>query len=123
MAPLNKSILVVDDDSSIRTLVRTLLQREGFQVEEAESGNNAITQIMKKPFDAVVLDIMMGDGSGHDVLQTLAARRPDVKCVVVISATSQDNIEKVDTANVEARLRKPFDIGELLQAVRRCAGT
>ena len=115
-----KNILVVDDDSSIRGLVSTLLEREGFAVEKAENGDAAIAAIEEKKFDAVVLDLMMRDGSGRDVLELLATTRPQVKCVVVISATSAANIESVDNANVEAKLRKPFDIHELLDAVRRC---
>ena len=117
---MNKTVLVVDDDGSIRVLVRTLLEREGFAVENAESGDVAITAIEEKKFDAVVLDLMMRDGSGHDVLQVLATKRPDVKCVVVISATSAANIAALDHANVEAKLQKPFDINDLVDAVRRC---
>jgi DNA-binding NarL/FixJ family response regulator len=63
---------------------------------------------------------MMSDGSGHEVLETLATQRPDVKCVVVISASSPSNIEQVEIANVQAKLRKPFDIHELVAAVENC---
>ena len=115
-----KTVLVVDDDGSIRGLVSSLLEREGFAIEEAENGDMAISAIEQKKFDAVVLDLMMRNGSGQDVLQLLATKRPHVKCVVVISATSAANIEAIDNDNVEAKLRKPFDIHDLLDAVRRC---
>ena len=49
---------------------------------------------------------MMSDGTGQEVLRALATMRPDVKCVVVISAASPANIEDVDVANVQAKLRK-----------------
>lgn len=117
-----KQILVVDDDGSIRELVGTLLRREGFEVEVVQSGNAAIASLTAKEYDAVVLDLMMRDGSGHDVLKTVATQRPHAKWVVVISATSAANIEAVEMANVVAKLRKPFDIHELLAAVHQCVG-
>ncbi len=117
-----KTVLVVDDDGSIRSLLSTLLEREGFAVERAENGGMAIAALEEKTFDAVVLDLMMRDGSGQDVLEVLGTKRPHVKCVVVISATSAANIEAIDHASVQAKLRKPFDINDLLDAVRRCVG-
>ena len=117
-----KVVLVVDDDASIRGLVRAVLRHEDFEVEEAQTGHEAIARISEKHYDAMVLDIMMGNGSGHDVLEVLGRQRPDVKCVVVISASSAARIEDVKAANVEAKLRKPFDIDELLHAVRKCVG-
>ena len=114
------SVLIVDDDASIRTMVRAVLQRNGFEVEDVGSGNQAIACIREKLYDAVVLDIMMGNGSGQDVLQALALERPNQKCVVVISATSQPNIDKLDIANVKITLRKPFNISELVDAVNKC---
>lgn len=115
-----RSVLIVDDDASIRTMVRAVLQHDGFEVEDVGSGNQAIARIREKLYDAVVLDIMMGNGSGQDVLQALAVERPNQKCVVVISATSQPNIDKLDIANVKIKLRKPFNISELVDAVNKC---
>ncbi len=115
-----KKILVVDDDVSIRLMVATLLRREGFEVEDVGSGNAALDSMNEKQYDAVVLDLMMRDGTGYDVLGRLSTQRPDVKCVVVISASTPVNIEKAGVANVEAKLRKPFEIRELLDAVRKC---
>lgn len=68
----------------------------------------------------IVLDIMMGGGSGQDVLRALAVERPDQKCVVVISATSQPNLDTIEIANVKSKLRKPFNITELVDAVNEC---
>lgn len=116
----SKSVLVVDDDMSMRTMVRSVLHHEGFEVDEVGSGNDAIALMNQRSYDAVVLDVMMRDGSGHDVLHVLASTRPAVKFVVVISATSAAKIEEVSDANVVAKLRKPFDISELVAAIHQC---
>lgn len=114
-----KAILVVDDDRAIRTLIRLILQRAGYDADEADSGNQAIARIREKRYDAVVLDLMMPDGSGEDVLDVLK-EHPLVKCVVLISATSAAKLAKIDDLNVVAKLRKPFDINDLVEAVGRC---
>lgn len=117
---MSKSILVVDDDDSIRELVATLLLREGFAVDDVKSGHQAINALDEKHYDVLVLDLMMRDGTGHDVLQKVSVQRPNVKCVVVISATSPAYIDALDSPNIEAKLRKPFSIHDLLAAVRKC---
>jgi Response regulator containing CheY-like receiver, AAA-type ATPase, and DNA-binding domains len=58
-------------------MVRAVLQLNGFEVEELESGNQAIARIRGKQYGAVVLDIMMGSGTGPDVLHALAVERPN----------------------------------------------
>lgn len=116
----NKSVLIVDDDSSIRGMVRSILRREGFVVDDVGSGNDAIALMNAKAYDAVVLDVMMRDGSGHDVLHVLASMRPAEKCVVVVSAMSAAKIDALPDANVQAKLRKPFDITDLVAAIHRC---
>lgn len=113
-------VLVVDDDRSIRDLVRNVLRPERFEIEEAADGNEALDRIRIKKYDAVVLDLMMGPGNGFEVLHALNDYRPGEKCVIVLTATSQPVIDKLQSDNIFARIRKPFDIDELLGAVRQC---
>lgn len=114
------TVLVIDDDPSILGMVQTVLRRKDFDVAVATSGNEAIARLAERRYDAVVLDLFMDDGTGEDVLTALAVQQPDVKCVVIISATSAARIAKTDMANVTAKLRKPFDIEELVAAVQQC---
>lgn len=115
-----RAVLIVDDDSSIRGLVRAVLRKENFDVDEANSGNEAITKLEARRYDAVVLDLMMGPGSGFDVLDTVKTQRPGEKFVVVLSAASQKTINNLEAENVCAKIRKPFNVDELLCAVREC---
>ena len=115
-----KTALIVDDDSSVRRLLRTVLHRESFDVEEALNGREAIELVRRKHYDAIVLDLMMGPGNGFDVLEAVKAECPGKKCVIVLSAASATMIEAVPTEAVYAKLRKPFDLDELVHAVREC---
>lgn len=101
-------------------MVRSVLLREGFSVDVVVNGDEAISGLIERPYDAVVLDITMRAGSGAEVLEVVATQRPGVKCVVLISAATSALLEKVSVANVHAKLRKPFDIHELVAAVSAC---
>lgn len=98
-----------------------MLSRDGFDVHEASNGDEVMNRMRVERYDAVVLDLMMGPGSGLDVLDAIKAERPGEKFVIIVSATSQASIDKLESENIFAKLRKPFDINELLGAVRQCA--
>jgi len=116
----SERILVVDDDAAILRLVATVLRREHYDVHTANGGRDALSKIERIQYDVVVLDLMMPEVSGHDVLKGLAVRHPQMKCVVIMSAASHFDLANSVTPNVFAALRKPFDIEALITAVRDC---
>jgi DNA-binding NtrC family response regulator len=116
----SKRILVVDDDPSIRRLVTTVLEREHYEVDTAEGGKDAISQIELTRYDVIMLDLMMPGVSGLDVLKWLAVRNPESKCVVVMSAGSRFEVARSITPNVFATLSKPFDVEALITAAAGC---
>lgn len=117
---MSRSVLIVDDDAAIRGLVALLLRQQSFDIEEATNGLEAIDRIRARRYDAIVLDLMMGPGSGFEVLDELRGLRPDDRCVVVLSASSERNLRAADGPNVSASIRKPFDITELVREVSAC---
>ncbi|HEY8133127.1 MAG TPA: response regulator [Thermoanaerobaculia bacterium] len=116
----SKRVLVVDDDASIRRLVATVLKRESYDVDTANGGREALSKIALIQYDVVVLDLMMPDVNGLDVLKALALRHPKIKCVVLMSAASPFETAKSITANVFDAIAKPFDIQILITAVAGC---
>jgi len=116
---MQKSILIVDDDAGIRRLLGVMLQRQSFETDEASNGLEAMERIRARRYDAIVLDLMMGPGSGFDVLDQLKKLRDD-RCVVVLSASSERTIREADGPNVFARIRKPFDVSQLLDQINEC---
>jgi CheY-like chemotaxis protein len=116
----NKRVLVVDDDAPIRQLVGTVLRREGYAVDQAHDGQEAIDAIRVTQYDAIVLDLMMPRVSGYEVLDFIQRERGAVRCVVVVSAAASQDIEKANRSVVRALIRKPFELQELTRAVRQC---
>jgi DNA-binding NtrC family response regulator len=118
---LPKRILVVDDDGSILRLVATILKREFYQVDTAKGGMEALSKIELTRYDVIVLDLMMPEVSGYDVLTAIHLREPEAPCVVVMSAASSFDIANAINPNVFATLSKPFDNAHLIETVRKCS--
>ena len=120
--PRKRCILVVDDDPGIRLFLVTLLRRRGFRLLEARDGNEALEAMRAGSADLVILDLMMPDVSGWDVLRERAAD-PALRRIpmIVVTATnrSEATADLIDQ-DVYAVVAKPFDLDALLMAVTTC---
>ena len=114
-----KRILVAEDDADIRDTVRDLLCGEGYEVETAADGTAALAawRGAEKPFDLVVLDVMMPGKSGYDVCREIRAEKGRV-AVLMLSAKGEE-IDKVVGLELGADdyVTKPFGARELLARV------
>lgn len=113
--------LICEDDAAIRALVKTVVEREGFEVDVAADGKGGIEKMKNGCYDLVVLDLMMPEVDGFAVVKFLKERGPDgLKRVVVMSAAG--SVLRGDFPEPICRLLpKPFDIDQLTDAVRSCA--
>jgi DNA-binding response OmpR family regulator len=115
------AVLVVEDDVAIRRLVKMVLQREGYTVELACDGIEAVLKLGVGDYDVIILDLMMPNLDGFTFLNTLAENEPDrLKKIIVTSAASPGVISERMKGVPFDLLPKPFDIGELSARVRSC---
>jgi two-component system, OmpR family, response regulator len=114
-------VLVVEDDPAIRRLVSRVLQRQGFNVEQASDGLEAVLKLGLSEYDVIVLDLMMPHLDGFTLLDTLAENDPArLRRVIVTSAASPSVIRERMGSSPFHVLPKPFDITELVERVRTC---
>ena len=104
-----KRILVVDDDSDIRQLLVDRLQGEGFQVEAATNGKEALEALKVHPFDGVILDIGLPDMNGLEVLQDFKKTHPVLPVIMVTATEAEDRAQTAIQQGATAYLLKPFD--------------
>lgn len=113
-------ILVVDDDPSILDLLRVLLESEGYSVEAFGSAPQALKAAVKSPPAAAIIDLMMPEMSGLDLLRALRYDTRTHDIPVLICSAYYENLastgSELDQPDVR-RLRKPFHVGELLDLV------
>jgi DNA-binding response OmpR family regulator len=120
----NRSVLIIDDDAPIRSLLATALKARGIRSEQAEDGAQAAELLRRRRFDVVVLDLMMPKVSGLDLVRLMAGGLlPRPPFVFVISAASEQLIEQLDSNVVQGVLRKPFDIEIFVEVVRALVHT
>ena len=108
-------ILIADDDPGIVRLLKLLVEREGFLVDVARDGREAIEKIQKGSYVLLLLDLQMPHFNGFDVVEFLGqqSKRP---VVLVITALPASQLVKLDPHVVHAVIRKPFDV-ELLASI------
>ncbi|MCU0662755.1 MAG: response regulator [Myxococcota bacterium] len=121
-------ILIVEDDSQVRSMLCRTFKYEGFIVEEAENGRVALEVCARLPVDIVITDIFMPEKAGLRLIQDLRAQ-PDTASIKIIaisggSALAPQNY--LDVARKFGAVRtfsKPVDRTELVNAVRELLGT
>jgi CheY-like chemotaxis protein len=114
-------ILVVEDDPAIRRLVTMVLQRQGYRLESACDGLEAVLKLGVSDYDVIVLDLMMPNLDGFSFLNTLALNQPErLRTVIVTSAASPAVIRERMHGGPFRLLPKPFDIHELIDTVKSC---
>jgi len=106
-------ILIVDDDSSIRTLLSVVASRAGVESESAVDGLEAMQKLESGTFDLVVLDLSMPRMNGSDLIDRLRGRRPR-PAVVVLTALPPIQYNALDPDVVHCIIRKPFDLGTFM---------
>ena len=120
---MSAHVLIADDESLIRQSLRAVLMQEGFEVAVAGSGAEAWTRFREERPDIVLLDLVLGDADGLDLLRRMRGEAPDVK-VLLISAYG--SIESAVTAMKLGGydfIKKPFELEEVVAAVRNAART
>ena len=118
------SILVVDDEPDTLGLIQLTLQTAGYQVQTAPGGQEALRIIRQEPPDLVILDIMMPDISGFDVMRTLLVDPIPPPPVIFLTAKSGDEDKEVGISlGVAHYLLKPITRGILLDSINQTLGT
>ena len=117
-----RHVLVVDDDLALRGLFKNLLTRNGFAVDAASDGRAAYDQITRENYSVILLDLMMPEVNGFELLERMERDSPALlPRVIVMTGASQRTVQNLDTSKVWGLIRKPFDINNLLSSTIACA--
>jgi len=113
------NILVVDDDDSTRNMLLAVLRQDGYAADAAANGEEALSRLDTTSYSAVVLDVVMPGMSGIEVMRRMAATGRHTKCVVLMSAGMESLLDDAPPALVHTKLRKPFNIRDVVEACAR----
>ena len=114
---MSKKILIVEDDGDIRELLRLYLEREGYEITEAENGEEGVAQWRKVNPDMILLDVMMPVMDGWEVCKII---RAESKVPIIILTAKGETFDKVNGLEMGADdyIVKPLDMREVVARVR-----
>lgn len=113
------SIVIIDDDASIRVFLRRALEEDGHQVREAADGDLGLALYRTAPSDLVITDLLMPERDGMEVIRALTKGYVGVRIIAMTSAAGAGNLLDVATLlGARQVIRKPFTPEEIRRVVR-----
>jgi len=120
-----KTVLLIEDEPNILEAIRFILARDGWRVETHQDGDTAMDAVTRYQPDLVILDVMLPNRSGFDILQDLRAQ-PDTQSLPVLMLTARGQTKDRELAERYGASRfmtKPFSNTDVLNSVRELAGS
>ncbi len=111
------SILVVDDEQSMRDFLKILLQKEGYQVSTAADGNSALSHLETNPFDLVISDIRMPGYDGLELLNSIKTQNSDIPVIMITAFASPDDAVFAMKNGAFDYISKPFNVDEIKSVI------
>jgi len=111
-------ILIVDDEPRMRDSLKSLLSSQDYEISTTDSGQEALDLLSKQDFDVALLDIVMPDMSGHQLMDHINVRNPDTLVIVITGHATLDSAVDALRRGAYDYVRKPFDYDELLKRVQ-----
>ena len=119
---MNKRVLVVDDDQTIRALLQELLEDEAYEVDTAQDGFMAWEKLTRQPgtYEAILLDMHLPGLDGLHLLQALQEQQEALLRAVIVLSSDSDAMRQAFAIGVCHGLQKPFDLEAVLSLVDTC---
>ena len=115
------SILIIDDDDSLRDSLRRTLHKEGYTIMEASEGGQGLKQLERLPVDVILLDMFMPDKDGLETIGVLRRTHPGIPIIAMSGGGFKGTVDVLHVAKklgVRRTLAKPFTREQLLDALR-----
>jgi two-component system response regulator PilR (NtrC family) len=117
---LMTTVLVIDDEKSMRDFLAIMLKKEGYHVSLAEDGKTATNSINKNVFDVVISDIRLPDTNGIELLKHCKKVSPETDFILITAYASTEMAVEAVKIGATSYIYKPFDIDELKIVIARC---
>jgi DNA-binding NtrC family response regulator len=111
-------ILVVDDDESVRKVLATILEEEGYAVDTAKNGREAIKKSKVKFYNLALIDIRLTDMEGTKLLTKVKDTMPKMRKIIITGYPSLQNAIEAVNRGADAYVLKPFDIDKVLETIK-----
>ena len=110
-------IIIVDDDEGIRKTLAAILQEEGYQVDTADSGKEAIKKTNAKFYNLALIDIRLPDIEGVYLLKEIKETVPKIRKIIITGYPTLQNAMEAINSGADAYVLKPFDMEKVLKII------
>ncbi|MEM2465935.1 MAG: response regulator [Candidatus Bathyarchaeia archaeon] len=114
----NARILIVDDDENIRKVLTTILEEEGYTVDEAENAKKAIDKTKRNVYNLALIDIRLPDMEGIELLTKIKDTVPKMRKIIITGYPTLQNAIEAVNRGADAYILKPFDIDKVLATIK-----
>lgn len=114
----HQTILIVDDEKMVRELLRTTLEREGYNTVVVQSGEDALQMLEAHHIDAVISDIQMEEMDGLELLKMIRSKHGELPVMMITGHGNKYNKADLSMAGADGYITKPFKNLEILEAIR-----
>ena len=118
-------VLVVDDEKTIRYILRQMLEKIGYRVFEASNGHEALRILDEHNADLIIIDILMPEKDGIETIIEIRRRSPDLPIIAISGGGGPRNISYLELARkfgADYIMPKPFSVVEVLNVVKKALG-
>jgi DNA-binding NtrC family response regulator len=115
--PFKPEILVIDDEEGIRKLLATILTEKGYNVDTAANGEEAIRKANEKVYNIALIDIMLPDISGVELLTQIKEAKPRTRKIIMTGNPSFQNAVEALNRGADAYVMKPLDVEKMLNTI------
>lgn len=111
------SIIVVDDERSMRDFLKILLEKEGYDVRTTDNGNEVLPMLKEHPADVVISDIRMPEIGGIQLLEIIKSKYPELPVIIITAFASPDDAVQAMRNSAFDYISKPFNVDELKSVI------
>jgi len=114
----NARIIIIDDDKSIRQVLKTILEEEGYAEDTADTGQEAVLKTNEQAYNLALIDMRLPDIEGIDLILKIKDTTPRMRKIIVTGYPTIQNAMEAVNRQADAFILKPFDVERVLQTIR-----
>lgn len=115
---MSKKILVIDDEEIVLNMIKVIFEDMGYEVTTHQNPLNGLDEAVRNSFDLIISDLRMPEKNGAEITEKIMSVKPDARILILTAHTTDPIAKKALEAGALSLVRKPFEIGKILDFLK-----